>query len=760
MSQDKISFTCPSCGVRLRVPVSLAGVKGPCPSCSRPIEAPLANHPIEPEPLAGKASAELSDATPGSAPDPPPNPRPDPDVVPIANTTTPVEHRSSVSAPASAVSSRSSDSAIPDAHSHVPFAELPVPFPDHSTATPASAVPGPRKEPHLFSDLSAPAARTDPPGPLPDLREESSMGQASQDTPTPAGFPEAAPLSDPFAPSPSLTPSEEAPSTTSGLGEPLERITPHGPSLEPPGEEAVDLSPSSQPSGDDLTLWSGSPSSAPDHFMELGINPASALQEGRTSFTPLTLSPPPGTNPTTPLTQQEEPLDKRLPTLGNLESDTKEPGRHDPALVKPEPPSGSPTKESHPGYSETNARSEQPILAAATTLSAGLTPAAEPGEPDPQNTLPLHDQVSTGQLDLEDMEDAHPKTGRKRLSWPGVLFPILFVVLAAIMVFLVLDLSELLPHSKRYENLPQVPQGNPEPVNARQVPESDPVAEASHEVTPAETSPTPAPGPEAPSSPAASPPAGTNLLIEEIDRAVEGEVALPPLIDLNPSRNSLPEQKDAPPEPGEALSLFLGATSLEERRPYMTRSRRSEAELARGPLSQKLPSTLRQRILPYVKNSSNADTAHFFEVSFDRDQDGPRVPILVQVSEGEDGRMVVHSDAFLDLYNDELAQFGAVPVKGERTFHAVADAYKRCFEEKIPESATKSFIKLRQHEQITPRLLAYFEQTSAVSAKISQSKGLLWGRSGICTVTVKWNTDHPGRPFVELVGLDSLSWEP
>ena len=78
----------------------------------------------------------------------------------------------------------------------------------------------------------------------------------------------------------------------------------------------------------------------------------------------------------------------------------------------------------------------------------------------------------------------------------------------------------------------------------------------------------------------------------------------------------------------------------------------------------------------------------------------------------------------------------------------------------IPGADSKSFIKLRQHEQITPRLLAYFEQSSEVSKQISQSDGLLWGRSGICTVTVKWNTDRPGRPYVQLVGIDSFSWQP
>lgn len=41
MLPDKLTFNCPACGVRLTVPSSLAGVEGPCPTCTAPIRAPL-----------------------------------------------------------------------------------------------------------------------------------------------------------------------------------------------------------------------------------------------------------------------------------------------------------------------------------------------------------------------------------------------------------------------------------------------------------------------------------------------------------------------------------------------------------------------------------------------------------------------------------------------------------------------------------------------------------------------------------------------
>jgi hypothetical protein len=46
-----LRFYCPHCRAELAVPAQLAGVKGPCPSCFQPIEAPF------PEAMCGDASA-------------------------------------------------------------------------------------------------------------------------------------------------------------------------------------------------------------------------------------------------------------------------------------------------------------------------------------------------------------------------------------------------------------------------------------------------------------------------------------------------------------------------------------------------------------------------------------------------------------------------------------------------------------------------------------------------------------------------------
>jgi hypothetical protein len=55
MANELIHFFCPACGIRLSIPKHLAGVRGPCPSCSHPIQAPI--HDFAPSPVASPPDA-------------------------------------------------------------------------------------------------------------------------------------------------------------------------------------------------------------------------------------------------------------------------------------------------------------------------------------------------------------------------------------------------------------------------------------------------------------------------------------------------------------------------------------------------------------------------------------------------------------------------------------------------------------------------------------------------------------------------------
>lgn len=69
MVNDPLTFACPACGVKLTVPSSMAGITGPCPTCSSIIQAPV-------------RSAGSIPVPPITAPIPEPAPAPAPQIYP------------------------------------------------------------------------------------------------------------------------------------------------------------------------------------------------------------------------------------------------------------------------------------------------------------------------------------------------------------------------------------------------------------------------------------------------------------------------------------------------------------------------------------------------------------------------------------------------------------------------------------------------------------------------------------------------------
>lgn len=66
MASETFTFSCPHCQTRLTVPVSLAGISGPCPSCRTPITAPRP----EPEPRPVPAPLPVSGPVPAAREEP------------------------------------------------------------------------------------------------------------------------------------------------------------------------------------------------------------------------------------------------------------------------------------------------------------------------------------------------------------------------------------------------------------------------------------------------------------------------------------------------------------------------------------------------------------------------------------------------------------------------------------------------------------------------------------------------------------------
>lgn len=398
-----------------------------------------------------------------------------------------------------------------------------------------------------------------------------------------------------------------------------------------------------------------------------------------------------------------------------------------------------------------------------TALPPGFAPSPKPGEPSPQNTLPLNpsEPIQGGlspidQATNEQTQQEEDESELRRPRWPGIVFPLLLIVLTAIMVYLVLDLSELLPNSRTETKTPPTSEKPKENVKERdRKPTRGGVGKASIESAP------PGPG-EKPGSVEpiiVEPPKPAGKLIEEGDLSREGEAPLAPEVDLSGLKSpkaavSLTERNSR------VLARFLDATSLAGRRDLMTKSRRTDAELSSGPLAGPLPDYVHTRPLLFMENDAEGLTEYFFEVYFQTNPDVIASPLTVQLTEWGDGKIKVHTDAFLDLYTDDIQDFAKSPQEGERTFHVIADAYKHCFDDNIPGAKNKSYIKLRSHRSEIALARAYFGRDSKLSEQIAHPKGLPWGSDGDVTVTVRWNREEPTQPFLELVRIDGFSWNP
>lgn len=95
MASETFTFSCPHCQTRLTVPVSLAGISGPCPSCRVPITAPRP----EPELLPVPVPAPLPISGPVPVPKEPPAPAATAEAVPATGNSGPVAKDSGGSDP-------------------------------------------------------------------------------------------------------------------------------------------------------------------------------------------------------------------------------------------------------------------------------------------------------------------------------------------------------------------------------------------------------------------------------------------------------------------------------------------------------------------------------------------------------------------------------------------------------------------------------------------------------------------------------------
>lgn len=123
----------------------------------------------------------------------------------------------------------------------------------------------------------------------------------------------------------------------------------------------------------------------------------------------------------------------------------------------------------------------------------------------------------------------------------------------------------------------------------------------------------------------------------------------------------------------------------------------------------------------------------------------------------------VYLPAFLDLAGGRLANFCREPNQLDpTTFHLVVEPVARCYEENVPDPERKFTLKLLASTVGKETSRAYVSTGSRFKAMLDNPESSLrWGTRLRATVTLQWNhKENPEMPYLELIDINSLGWNP
>ena len=169
-----------------------------------------------------------------------------------------------------------------------------------------------------------------------------------------------------------------------------------------------------------------------------------------------------------------------------------------------------------------------------------------------------------------------------------------------------------------------------------------------------------------------------------------------PELKLSPSA---PKQKQSPsskPEPApvptvgyladENLDAFLATKTLDERLPYLLKGTRLPNEMQSTSLARPFKPVKSVRLLETRSGAETNMVEHLYMVKFeDPAHDGNRLNLLVLLVEriGKHPPLI-NADAFLEHYDNKLAEYALKPNPEAATFHCIAEASASDFADELP----------------------------------------------------------------------------
>lgn len=382
--------------------------------------------------------------------------------------------------------------------------------------------------------------------------------------------------------------------------------------------------------------------------------------------------------------------------------------------------------------------------------------------------------------------------------WMSVIFPLIFLAAACIVILAVLHLTGLVNVSDHHRVWASPSTASPDASTAG--PESPAASADEAGQAPSQTSPpdpesadaesapadadaaaTAAPAPPAPPAVATPEPVLPDPAAEEPGELVSQTSENPQQEQTSPGLAPTATTADAPipqepvsdtaaPAPLTAgalanhnLEQFLQAKTLAERQPLMSGGGRPAQQPGASCLDGELKPVKSLRLLETVPRGKDL-IQYFYSVSFeDQEEDRQRQRVIMQLTERPGVHPpLVHTDAFLQHYNKELAQYAT---QGEQTnvvtFHCIAEARTSALSEHLPEELKKDMVRLliKTHPYNDAVFNAYVSKKSPLMAHIGSGKDLPYTRARYCVLSFLWNTTHPGHPYIELKDIVTMTWE-
>lgn len=247
---------------------------------------------------------------------------------------------------------------------------------------------------------------------------------------------------------------------------------------------------------------------------------------------------------------------------------------------------------------------------------------------------------------------------------------------------------------------------------------------------------------------------------EELEVQNQQPVPRPPL-----PEPPLPQPKSHGELPGviaaNVLNSFLTATDAASR-VGLVEPAATEEQLASTFLKGPLPEVAQTFSELPRYNAVEQVTDFPFRVSFFIE--GQRnVDFAILVRQRGEQPPKVYLPAFLDLVGGRLSKFTKQPNNSPpEVFHVILEAVAGCHEEGIPDSDRKFTFKLLPSPYGRETARAYVSIGSRFKKLVDNPESALrWGLRIRASVTLQWNySEDPEQPYLELLDINSLDWNP